>query len=89
MLEKKINNPRIKIIIDSSSRYSKVYIKDNATGIKEEYLDLIFDPYFSTKDSKNGTGLGLYISKLIIEKNMHGTLSVKNDKHGAVFKIKV
>ncbi|MCJ8325772.1 MAG: HAMP domain-containing histidine kinase [Campylobacterales bacterium] len=89
LVEKKIKNPKIEIIIDSSSKYSKVYIKDNALGIKKKYLDLIFDPYFSTKDSKHGTGLGLYISKLIIEKNMQGELSVKNDKEGAVFMIKV
>ena len=63
--------------------------KETIIGLKKENFDLIFDPYFTTKHSSKGTGLGLYISKLIIEKNMGGELSVQNDEHGAVFKIVV
>jgi len=87
LVEKNIENPKITISIDSMGVLSIVKVKDNAGGIKEENFDLIFDPYFSTKDSSKGTGLGLYISKLIIERNMGGELSVKNDEEGAVFKI--
>jgi len=47
----------------------------------------IFDPYFTTKHKSMGTGLGLYISKMIIEKNMNGILSVENSKEGATFSI--
>ena len=68
---------------------SIITIKDNAGGIAEENKELLFDPYYSTKDSSKGTGLGLYISKLIIERNMGGELSVFNNNEGAVFKIVV
>lgn len=87
LLEKKIEKPLIKLRIKTLGNLSIVTVSDNAGGIKEENFELIFDPYFSTKDSSKGTGLGLYISKLIIERNMGGELSVRNDKEGAVFKI--
>jgi two-component system, NtrC family, C4-dicarboxylate transport sensor histidine kinase DctB len=89
LVEKKIKNPRIDINIDSKGILSIITIKDNAGGIHEKNLELIFDPYYSTKDTSKGTGLGLYISKLIIERNMGGELSVYNDEEGAVFKIVV
>ena len=89
LVEKEIKNPRIDMIIDSKGVLSIITIKDNAGGIHEKNQELIFDPYYSTKDSSKGTGLGLYISKLIIERNMGGELSVYNDNEGAVFKIVV
>jgi two-component system, NtrC family, C4-dicarboxylate transport sensor histidine kinase DctB len=89
LVEKKIKNPRIDINIDAKGVLSIITIKDNAGGISKENLELIFDPYFSTKDPSKGTGLGLYISKLIVERNMGGELSIYNDEEGAVFKILV
>jgi len=89
LIERNIPEPKIYVSIDKTDYSSIVIIRDNAQGIDEKSLDLIFDPYYSTKDSAKGTGLGLYISKLIIEKNMTGELSVENDEEGAVFKIVV
>lgn len=89
LMEKEIKNPKIQIDINSKGILSIITIKDNAGGINEENKELLFDPYYSTKDSSKGTGLGLYISKLIIERNMGGELSVFNDNEGAVFKIVV
>jgi signal transduction histidine kinase len=79
--EKKISNPQIKI----TSIGDTLYICDNGGGISNEILEKIFDPYFSTKSEKNGTGLGLYMSKQIIEEHHNGKLSVKNQNDGVSF----
>lgn len=63
-------------------------ITDNAGGIEEAYIDKIFEPYFSTKKSQ-GTGIGLYIAKEIIEKHMQGSLMMKNSQNGARFIISI
>ncbi len=85
LLEKNIKNPQITI----QTQDGILKISDNGRGIPEEIFDKIFDPYFSTKKKKDGTGLGLYMSKIIIEEHCGGILSVLNDKDGAVFSIKL
>ena len=64
-----------------------LYIEDNGGGILTEPKSKIFEPYFTTKEHSNGTGIGLYMSKIIIEKNMIGKLKVKNTKSGARFAV--
>lgn len=75
----------IRIDIELAEHNLCIAIEDNAGGIEKKYLNKIFDPYFTTKDATGGTGMGLYISKIIIEQNMHGSLSVINTKKGAKF----
>ncbi len=62
-------------------------IVDNAGGIEAQYLERIFDPYFTTKPHSQGTGHGLCMAKLIIEKSMHGELLASNEPQGAKFSI--
>jgi len=91
LLEQRPKDPTITIETpqDIESHKVVIVIRDNAGGIPEHIIDKIFDPYFSTKHSKDGTGLGLYMSKTIIEKNCHGKLRVHNDNDGAVFTIEL
>lgn len=89
LVEKKVSNP--KIIITSRCEKEKLVVEvcDNGGGVDEKVIDKIFDPYFSTKDNQSGTGLGLYMSKMIIEEHLNGKLSLRNSKNGACFKIQI
>jgi signal transduction histidine kinase len=80
-IQRKINAPKIIISIDKNC----ISVLDNAGGIPEEVLPRIYEPYFTTKTGNSG--IGLYMSKMIIEKDMEGELRVENYLEGALFKI--
>ena len=87
LIDKRIENGKIDIFIDFSNSIGTITILDNAKGIPNNYVHRIFEPYFTTKDEGKGIGIGLYMSKMIIEDHMNGKLSVSNDTKGASFKI--
>ena len=84
---KKMSNKTLSIKTYNTNKGINLEIWDNGGGIEEETLGNIFDPYFSTKHEKNGTGLGLYMSKMIIEEHHNGVLSAKNIDDGVCFTI--
>ena len=88
VIERKIQSPQINIYLHKDDNESVLSITDNVGGIKDENLSRIFDPYFTTKHQSMGTGLGLYIAKMIIEDTMSGSLSVKNINDGVTFTIR-
>ncbi len=84
---KKVPEPKITLRIFKANEKILFEIEDNAGGIEEKIIDKIFDPYFTTKENANGTGLGLYMSKIIIEDHCDGKIEVENGKDGAVFRL--
>jgi len=89
LMERKVGTPVISIRVGCENGRCIIQISDNAGGIEDDIVDKVFDPYFTTKSVQQGTGLGLYMAKTIIEKNMSGMLTVKNEAEGAVFRIEV
>jgi len=85
LVERKAPNPRIMIEVSRKCERSLVTIRDNAGGIPADIIHRVFDPYFTTK--KEGTGIGLFMSRHIIERNMSGTLTVRNEEEGAAFSL--
>lgn len=86
-LEREIRTPEIKISAFRENDRSVVAITDNAGGIAKRVMHKIFEPYFTTKDM--GTGIGLFMAKNFIERNMKGTLTVRNVDAGTEFRIEV
>lgn len=89
LVDNEIKDPKIIIISRCESEKLIVEVCDNGGGVDDEVIDKIFEPYFSTKDKQSGTGLGLYMSKMIIEEHLGGKLSVYNTEVGACFKIEI
>jgi len=86
LIEHDTKSPKIAVsIFPSEDGGQSVTIRDNGAGIPETIIDKIFEPYFTTKDNYNGTGLGLYMSKTMIEEHCNGTISVRNTGEGAEF----
>ena len=87
VLQKKIEEPWVKFFVEDRDNKIHIFIEDNAGGIDKNKIDNIFNPYFSTKQEFGGSGIGLYMSKEIVEKSMLGSISVTNGIHGALFEI--
>ncbi|WP_371877552.1 sensor histidine kinase [Geomonas paludis] len=81
--------PLISISMFSEGDRTVVTISDNAGGIPDEIIGRIFEPYFTTKGPEQGTGIGLFMCKTIIEKSMKGLLTARNTGTGAEFRIEV
>jgi signal transduction histidine kinase len=84
---KEVPEPAITIRIGNAGGRAFVTIADNAGGVPDDIIGRIFEPYFTTKGPDKGTGIGLYMSKMIIENNMEGSLTVRNVDGGAEFRI--
>ncbi len=87
--ERKIEKPKLVIKGFRENKKIIVTVTDNAGGIPDHVIDKIFDPYFSTKNTGSGLGIGLYMSRIIIEQNMKGKMQVRNVEKGAEFRIEV
>jgi PAS domain S-box-containing protein len=89
LLQTKERERKIRITTLFSGEKFEILICDNAGGIADEYIENVFDAYFTTKEKKNGTGIGLYMSKSIVEKHLRGSITCYNDNEGACFSIKI
>lgn len=88
-IERKLENAMMSIRTFYNDEDVMVEIEDNAGGVDIQPLSNIFEPYFSTKKERNGTGLGLYVSKTIIEKQLHGSLVASQTEKGLSFMITI
>jgi len=89
LVERKIPEPKIVLEIFENDDKCIIEVKDNGGGVARKYQDKIFEPYFTTKNEKNGTGLGLYMSKNIVEQRLDGEIKQYNNEEGAVFRIEL
>ena len=87
-LANKKSDKKVTLSLETKDKFVIIRVTDNAGGIKEEIMDKIFEPYFTTKHPSLGTGIGLYMLKSIA-KNHGGSAGAKNVKFGAEFEIKL
>ena len=84
-----VKNPTLKITTSQNETQVFIGIQDNAGGVTAEVLERMYEPYFTTKFESHGTGIGLYMSKMIIENSMKGTLLSKNNGEGLLTTITI
>ncbi len=89
LLEKKRDKMSITITTKENGDNVEITFEDSAGGIPEDIIERVFEPYFTTKEQGKGTGIGLYMSREIIERHLHGKISVSNSEHGALFLIEL
>ncbi len=89
LIEREVKHPKVTIRLLREDHRALLTIRDNGGGIPEDIMDKIFEPYFSTKQNDKGTGIGLYMSKMIIENKGNGKLTAKNTEDGAEFRIEI
>ncbi len=82
VVDNRIKNPTLTIITKESETEITITVQDNAGGVSDEVLEKMYEPYFTTKFESHGTGIGLYMSKMIIEKSMNGSLLSENREKG-------
>ncbi len=88
LVQKDSDKLMINIHAEDLCEYIEIYVEDNGVGISEENIEKIFEPYFSTK-GKNGTGLGLYMSQIIAQKQFDGEISVESSNSGTSFLVSI
>ena len=89
LIENEVTKGYIKIDTFEEEGFVYLVVSDNGGGVPERLKEQIFEPYFSTKLQKEGTGLGLYMSKLIVEEHCGGKIWVENSDEGARFKLRL
>jgi len=88
ILESNTKDGNIEIKLFKEENLNIIEISDNASGIEKNNQEKIFDPYFTTKEEGKGTGIGLYMTKTIIENNMEGRILLKeSSSKGTTFRI--
>lgn len=87
MISNESKKKEIRILVTRKGNQARIVISDTGGGMAKDVINKIFDPYFTTKGQTQGTGLGLFMSKQIVENTMLGSLSAKNIKDGAEFTI--
>jgi PAS domain S-box-containing protein len=89
LIERQVTEPRINVTASCDDTRLKFCVSDNAGGVDDAHIDKIFEPYYSTKESLNQSGLGLYVTKLVIQKKFGGDVTIANAGDGACFTVTI